>query len=92
MQGTNPASNAVLVLLLYDPSFGKNQLAAANPMGKTRESWCQCHRAWVHYGFGRRMVASLHNCAKYSSRDKTLQYITGYLGQGLHFPKSYLGA
>lgn len=40
-------------------------------------------------GFGRWTGAFLHNCAKYSSCDKTLQYITGYLGQGLRFLQSH---
>lgn len=84
--GPNPASNAALTVLLYNTSFGRNWLAAATPMGKTQESWCQGHGAWERCGFGRRTIAFLHNCAKYSSCDKTLQYITGYLGQGLHFP------
>jgi len=84
--GTNPASNAALALLLYRPSFEKNWLAAANPTGKTRESWCQHRGAWERCGSGRWTVAYLNNGAKYSSCDKTLQYFTGYLGQGLHFP------
>lgn len=84
--------NAALVLLPNSHGFGKNQLAAANPTGKTWESLCQHDRVWESCRFGRQMVALLHNCAKYSSCDKTLQFMTGYLGQGLHFPESYLGA
>lgn len=86
------SNNAALALPCNSHGLGKNQLAAANPTGKTWESWCQRHGAWERCRFGRQMVALLHNCAKYSSCDKTLQFMTGYLGQGLHFPESYLGA
>lgn len=84
--GHKPRQQGCLGAALYNPSFGKNQVAAAYPTGETWESWCQRHGAWERCGFGRRTVASLHNCAKYSSCDKTLQYITGLGGARVTFP------